>query len=451
VDAITTLLVPAQKVAYNKAAGAGQKERSLRSYVLGYYKSERNETTGKSKPVALRGQNSYSVILGQFYNEGYDQSITLAQVFWMRESHGQPERFFVGAEKVLTIKEDFANFGSEINTLRKRLRKQGCEVMERFPQYGAWFRRRFGIENSQALELFHQTVSMKSVGNLTDFVRLHMLEPFDVSRRIEALIGHFDDLNRAHAAVQKARQQIESLTPLMAYCDQHQLQSYRVIQWRQSREALASFFARKKIQLLQERLQRLSQELQRQQSRIERLGSEYEQQQNQQQELKQQINDNGGDRLERLSHEIQQQQRERERRTERAERYQKLLTPLILQAASDAEQFAKQQSQLQQRQSDLLQQQSEQNNRSREVEFDFLRQNEAYKALQQTISELKSRQSNIDQAQIQIRQQLCQTLDLSESELPFVGELLQVREEDKRWQGAIERLLHNFGLSLLVP
>jgi len=118
VDAITTLLVPAQKVAYNKAAGAGQKERSLRSYVLGYYKSERNETTGKSKPVALRGQNSYSVILGQFYNEGYDQSITLAQVFWMRESHGQPERFFVGAEKVLTIKEDFANFGSEINTLR---------------------------------------------------------------------------------------------------------------------------------------------------------------------------------------------------------------------------------------------------------------------------------------------------------------------------------------------
>ena len=35
VDAVTTLLVPANKVAYNKAAGAEQKERSLRSYVLG--------------------------------------------------------------------------------------------------------------------------------------------------------------------------------------------------------------------------------------------------------------------------------------------------------------------------------------------------------------------------------------------------------------------------------
>ena len=39
VDAVTTLLVPAQRIAYNKAAGADAKERSLRSYVLGHYKS----------------------------------------------------------------------------------------------------------------------------------------------------------------------------------------------------------------------------------------------------------------------------------------------------------------------------------------------------------------------------------------------------------------------------
>ncbi len=44
VDAITTLLVPAQRVAYNKAAGAEVRERTLRSYVLGYYKSERGDT-----------------------------------------------------------------------------------------------------------------------------------------------------------------------------------------------------------------------------------------------------------------------------------------------------------------------------------------------------------------------------------------------------------------------
>ena len=85
-DAITTLLVPANRVAYNRAAGADSRERSLRSYVLGHYKSERNEVTGAAKPVALRDQNNYSVILGVFHNAGYDQTVTLAQVFWMKEA-----------------------------------------------------------------------------------------------------------------------------------------------------------------------------------------------------------------------------------------------------------------------------------------------------------------------------------------------------------------------------
>ena len=48
VDAITTLLLPAHRISYNKAAGAETRERSLRSYVLGHYKSERNEATGST-------------------------------------------------------------------------------------------------------------------------------------------------------------------------------------------------------------------------------------------------------------------------------------------------------------------------------------------------------------------------------------------------------------------
>ena len=201
VDAVTTLLVPAHRVAYNKAAGADSKERTLKSYVLGYYKTERNEDSAAAKPVALRDHNSYSVILGVFHNAGYDQTVTLAQVFWSKDTQGQPARFYVGAERDLAIASDFAGFGSEIAALRKRLRAGGVEVFDSFPPYGAWFRRRFGIDNDQALELFHQTVSMKSVGNLTEFVRNHMLEPFDVAPRITALIAHFDDLSHAHEAV----------------------------------------------------------------------------------------------------------------------------------------------------------------------------------------------------------------------------------------------------------
>ena len=365
VDAVTTLLVPAHRVAYNKAAGAEQKERTLRSYVLGYFKSERNDNSGKSKPVALRDQNSYSVILGVFHNQGYDQTVTLAQVFWMKDLQDQPSRFFVGAERTLSIKQDFAEFGTEITALRKRLRKNGAEVMDRFPQYGAWFRRRFGIENEQALDLFHQTVSMKSVGNLTQFVRGHMLEPFDIAPRIQALIAHFDDLNRAHEAVLKARRQIERLNPLMEDCNQHRKQSLHTSELRQCREALSAYFATQKVQLLEQRLQRLDQECQSQLDKKQSLSATQARQNQHIQHLKQQIADNGGDRIDRLQQEIQQQQQECQRRQQKAGFYHQLLEPLKLPAAQTADEFITQQQQLQHKQQQLQNQEDDCNNRLR--------------------------------------------------------------------------------------
>jgi hypothetical protein len=130
VDAVTTLLVPSHRVAYNKAAGADSRERSLRSYVLGYYKSERQETLGSAKPVALRDFNSYSVILGVFHNAGYNKTVTLAQVFWMKEANAQPARLYAACERDLSIAADFSGFGSEMVGLRKQLRKRRRAVRQ---------------------------------------------------------------------------------------------------------------------------------------------------------------------------------------------------------------------------------------------------------------------------------------------------------------------------------
>lgn len=215
VDALTTLLVPSHKAAYNKAAGADAKERTLRSYVEGHYKSERNESTGKSRSKGLReNKHSYSVILGVFRNHGYDETVTLAQVFQQRDKTGQPYRFFVTATTELAITTDFGDFGTELRDLRKKLRDSGAEIFDEFPKYATSLRRLLGIRSEQALELFHQTVSMKSVGNLNDFVRDHMLEPSDSTDRVREIIGHFDDLTKAHDAVKRAREQLDALQPI---------------------------------------------------------------------------------------------------------------------------------------------------------------------------------------------------------------------------------------------
>jgi uncharacterized protein YPO0396 len=451
VDAVTTLLVPAQRIAYNKAAGAETRERTLRSYVLGHFKSERSEISGTAKPVALRNHNDYSVVLGIFYNAGYDQTLALAQVFWMKDPQGQPARFFVGATHALSIETDFSKFGPEISALRKRLRGSGVEVFDSFPPYGAWFRRRFGIDNEQALELFHQTVSMKSVGNLTDFVRSHMLEPFDVVPRVKVLMAHFDDLNRAHEAVLKAKRQVALLTPLAADCERHGEAAVRHEDLRACREALKSYFAKLKLGLLDRRIASLADEWMRQNANVLRMEERKNRQSSEERELRQSIAENGGDRIERLAAEIQQKNDEYIKRRSKAVRYSELTGFLNIAAADSVEAFLAQRKTF----GDLAEKTSGREpglqNELNEAGVTFAQWRQEHDVLTAEISSLKSRRSNIPVEQIAMRTAIALALKLPDSDMPFAGELIRVREEEREWEGAAERLLRNFGLSLLVP
>lgn len=451
VDAVTTLLAPAHRVTYNKAAGAGSKERTLKSYVLGYYKSERNEISGAARPVALRESNDYSVILGVFHNAGYDQTITLAQVFWTRDAQGQPARFYAGAERSLAIVDDFADFGPEIAPLRKRLRANGVEVFDSFPPYGAWFRRRFGIDNEQALDLFLQTVSMKSVGNLTDFVRDHMLEPFDVAPRIAALIGHFDDLNRAHEAVLKAKHQVELLIPLVGHCDRHTKLAAANATTRSSREALRPYFAQLKLDLLESRIAALHAQRERQNARIASLSEQQATHRADAAELRQSIAENGGDRLDRLAEEIRGKGITCDARRQKASRYTALVETAGGQAGNDESAFLAQRDEYGRLLDASRSREAELQNDLTELAVERKEGRAAYEELFAEIDSLKARRSNIPAEQVRMRSALCKALDLAETDMPYVGELLQVRGDERDWEGAAERLLRNFGLSLLVP
>ena len=154
VDAVTTLLLPAHKISYNKAAGADTRERDLRSYVQGHYKAERNETTGASRPVGLRDTRHYPVIIGVFTNADFATTVTLAQVFRSRDAEqGQPERFYVVADSELSVAKAFVDFGPDLAALKRRLREHGARTYDSFPDYGRDFRPHLGIEPEQALEL----------------------------------------------------------------------------------------------------------------------------------------------------------------------------------------------------------------------------------------------------------------------------------------------------------
>lgn len=81
------------------------------------------------------------------------------------------------------------------------------------------------------------------------------------------------------------------------------------------------------------------------------------------------------------------------------------------------------------------------------------RKRDLSKDFEETAAEIRAmreRPSNIPSKILALRSRLAAALELPEDALPFVGELLQVKKEEARWQGAIERVLHNFALSILV-
>jgi uncharacterized protein YPO0396 len=456
VDAVTTLLVPSNRVAYNKAAGAESRERTLRSYVLGYYKSERSDVTGAAKPVMLREATSHSVILGVFFNEALGETVTLAQVFWIKDQSAPPARLFVVADGGMSILDDFANFGVDIKLLRKRLREVGDDgpavaLFDTFADYSKRFRDRFGIQGEQPLELFHQTVSMKSVGSLTEFVRTHVLEAFDVARRISDLNAHFENLTKAHETVLRAKRQIEALQPLVAQCDRHTELVAHVEVLRVDRDGLKAHFSAHKCGLLTDRIETLDATIAVQDAEVERLDREINAHREKERDLGSAIAANGGDRLARIDEEIRLSEIEKSQRKDKAERYARHVGAIGWSAATDVEQFELQLRDHAATTDAAHTEEAALQNQLTEQTAALSLLREDYTLLVQDLDSLKARRSNIGRSQVELRSALCRALGLTEAELPFAGELIQVRADEHDWAGAAERLLHNFGLSLLVP
>src|SRR6202007_1097517 len=102
-------------------------------------------------------------------------------------------RLFIVASLKMSIVENLSGFEDPVKLKKKLKQTSGIEVFDTFKEYSVRFCQLFGInQRDEALDLFNQTVSMKSVGNLTEFVRKQMLGKTDVKDSIEEFKKSFD-------------------------------------------------------------------------------------------------------------------------------------------------------------------------------------------------------------------------------------------------------------------
>lgn len=451
VDALTTLLVSPRRVAYNKAADSSAKERSITSYIRGYFGQKRS-AEGTGQPDSLRDTNHYSVLLATFNDKGLSQYVTLAQFFWFQDAHKLPARFYIVADKEMWIAQDFSRFERDIRVLKKRLKQSNrVQVFEDYTRYAEVFRRKFGIMQEKALDLFQQTISMKKVEALTDFVRTNMLEIPNTTEDVDKLIKHFHDLDCAHEAVIKAKNQIQQLSPIVEQgnrCRQRELKHNLL---GKALRALGPWFAEQTVALLTAEIAKLEHKLVLATAARGQAEAAQKQIEENIKDVEREIYLNGGGAIETLKADIQNSKKTLERIKRDLENYTNQAEKLKLPLPSSLEIFINNRHKLPELKSaeENLQGHLEEDKGTALTERK--RADEELKQVTAELESLRSRKSSIPRKYIDKRKQLCQSLHIPEDELPFVGELLEVKEGEERWEGAIERLLHNFGLSLLVP
>lgn len=449
VDALLTLLVPSRRRSYNQASGSEKRgERDEKSYVRGAYGRVRDEETLRGVVKNLRTTSDYSVLLAAFANEQLDQQVTLAQLFYWKDD--ALARHYMVAQRRLTIVDDL-QIATTPSDLLKGLKRSEVDVSDSFQHYSQKIIKLFRLRSEKALDLFNQTVSLKEIGGLNDFVRQHMLEKTDVAEKIGQLRETYQNLTSAHDAIAKAERQIALLAPLLADSEQRAQLLGRIHEAERCAAVAPAFFAQRRRDLIDRELRRLQGELDAHQNIAEQLRARLEDLRHQELDLNAAItNDRVGQQIEQLRRDGQHVSQRMMEKKKRAKEYDDLAHKLTLPLYTDHPTFVE----------NLRKAQDAIAPVERRIgaivgERDTLKQREgqllgSIAKLRDEIESLRQRRSRIPSELVALRERMAQALRIDEGDLPFVGELLKVREVSRPWEGAIERLLHGYGCQMLV-
>jgi uncharacterized protein YPO0396 len=451
-DAITALLVPPKWIHFNAAAQDNERrgrDRNLVTYVRGAWAEQKDSGSGEVATQYLRIGTVWSSIALTF-RASADRVVTLAQIFWIRGSSNSTSdvrRHFMILERSFDLAE-LSNFDLDIRRLKQVLTE--AHHFDQFSPYCERFRRLLEIESEVSLRLLHKTQSAKNLGDLNVFLRDFMLEQphtFDVADR---LVNEFGELNEAHQAVVTAREQVDMLAPTRLAYDRYQEAFTERIGLENLRSAIDPYRNIKHANLLEARLLQLQIRAAGIDGEISVQRRDIENQKLSIHDLEEQHRQLGGSQIERLESERKNLEEQRDQRLRRRAQLQDACRNLGWTLPDSPGGFAELTAQAR-NEIDKWQRQS-QGLRDEMIKLAGLRHaaETEFTTVAREVEALRRQPTNIPADMLALRSEVAKAIGLSENELPFVGELIEVKPDESPWRGAIERVLRNFGLSILV-
>jgi uncharacterized protein YPO0396 len=460
VDALLTLLVPIKKYRfYNRSSGTDKKnERTEESYVRGAYSEIQEEGKTYSKIEYLRPDknNLYSILLACFDNDGRHK-VTIFQARWF--FNGELKRTYGICRGKLTIADDFQSFdhrGEWKRALKRRFPKQGIkepiEFFDTGKKYADKLLKHFGMRSEKALSLFNQTVGIKVLGNLDQFIRTNMLEPQEVEEEFVKLKENYNTLLVAHRQIEKATEQAKLLTPIRDLA--RKVKDYenrlKVLKWLS--ETGKIYFNHRLWQFLAHEIEIENRNLVSFEQKIEVVDERLEACNNKRTDLQIAIDkDETGRRLKDIARELKAKEKEKTKRKVKQQKYNELAEKIKLPKAPDDELFRESREKAITLKKNTRHEIEQFEEKRFHVKKSKLDSDNTFKELETEVRQLMGQKNKITGRVSEIRSEIVRYVKAAPDEIPFIGELIMVKDSQKDWEPALERLLHNFALRLLVP
>jgi len=448
VDGLLTLVAPyAQGRIYNQSANS-DKGRNEASYIRGEVgKGDRSGVGG-----ALRSGSLVSALLAIF-TDG-KRPVTLGRVFSLQGS--ELKRTYIVAEAELNIRDHLDPLdtgGQWKNPLRQRLKEMGLTgfiISDEPGLYAQRMRELFGMKE-KAHTLFAKATGIKTMPDLSQFIRQEMLEEGEGKAALAALHQQFTDLDRAHSAIRQARRQIELLEPVEQAFNQLKGQREVVARYEQDLATAEAFLPRYALERLKAEVSKAETHAERKAAAFKEANYLLEIARGELDAVKEKLKgDEAFEAIQMLEAQAHIEQKELTDRQAASLRYLAACQRLGLREARTLVLFEQNQRKAEARLAETEHSLETLEEQLRNLSLERLEQERKQGQISSQLQHLKAKKTNIDERRTQVRDNIAENTGLSIEELPFVGEQVRVADGEQDWEPALERLLHGFGQQVLV-
>lgn len=459
IDGLMALLQPASKASFNVAAAQGDRsDRSLLTYMRGSYGSEHD---GSSTKVKSKREKAVTTALRALYTADDGSQITLIGLFWVgqgKNSLSDVNRLYMIASRNVLLTEVLEIF-AEANTrqLKQHFNPKTDQRIHYFDSdfksYQDMYRKYLFMDNQNAPALLARALGLKKIDDLTKLIRELVLEPSNLREIAQMAVNEFADLEANYKHLVDTREQVEHLQRLPQCAEQINELTQRLAELSLEKQSIAAYFGELFAALWAEKLQQLEQELAQLSQQFQQLEQQEQDAEARQERCHEEYLQLGGGLIEKLQSNLIHIHENLQRVIRASSNYQKDAQQLNL-GIELREANLKSNQQLVLEQLKNIEQDSQ-------ISFEqYSNVDQQAKILKDKITVLENEiqeiekcpDSNINDTNLLLmREKLIQDLQFEEHELMFIGELLDVKDNEKVWQGAIERALGGLKTTLLVP